>query len=485
MLGEVALGRTFIRITICIIFWALPAAASARLPEDLSNPATIRIAQASQAHGSNHGTNHRIAGFELFDEAMRLTRRHYADPIDEREALEGTLARIKLGLLPQCVEDVGDVINCPGDAQSCFKEALHQMAVRCKMRTDRLVIRAVGIFMQSLDANSSLMDPEALKELKIGTSGRFGGVGMVVNPKDGDYVVISSFEGTPAFKAGIKAGDIITEIDGKTLHGVPLTEVLRKVRGPAGSTISVKIRESKTGVIRQIRMHRQTIRIPPVRYTMITPTIAYIRIKNFQESAPRDVEAVLNQIAGMTAGDLTGLILDLRDNPGGLFDEAIDVADLFVPSGRITSVMGRNSGLNREFRASGQTRFKMPPTVVLINRGTASASEILAGALQGRPNVIVMGERSFGKASVQAVFPMRTGMALRITTAHYYTADGRDIDGKGLQPDVVLEQDSDEIRERIDVLSKDQLTRDPWISRALDSLPDSAGRPPTAGSPLF
>jgi carboxyl-terminal processing protease len=468
ILKEAALNRVLTILPVWIAVWVLVAPAGVFAGfGGVSDLSPLILAQAFPGRVTARGENNSVAAFAVFDEAMRLTKQHYADPIDEGEALGGTLARLMLSLPPHCAEDLGD---CPGSAQSCFKEALRRIAELCGFKTERLVVRAVNIFMQSLDANSSLMDAEALKELKIGTSGKFGGVGMVVNPKDGDYVVISPFEGTPAFKAGIKPGDIILEIDGQPLHGLPLTEVLRRVRGPAGSTIIVKIRESKTGNIRQIRMHRQIIRIPTVRYVMIRPGIAYMRIKNFQENAPRDVEAALNRINAATHGRLKGMILDLRDNPGGLFDEAIDVADLLIPSGRITSVMGRNSGLNREFRASGQTRFRMPPTVVLINKGTASASEILAGALQGRPNVVVMGERSFGKASVQAVFPVRQGMALRITTAHYYTADSRDIDGKGLEPDISLGENPDEITERIDALRNDQLETDPWIREALEYL---------------
>jgi carboxyl-terminal processing protease len=480
------LGQVFAKIRICVIVWMVTSmVASSHAAEQFSNPPPMVIALRSQIRGSIRVTNRRLPGFELFDQAMRLTRKYYADPVNEREVLEGTLAAIAMGLPPQCVEDVGDVTHCSGDPQACFKEALHRIATRCGIRTDRLVVRAVNIFMQSLDANSNLLDPAALKELEIGASGKFGGVGMVVNPKDDDYVVISPFEGTPAAKAGIKAGDIIMEIDGQSLHGLPLTEVLRKVRGPAGSTISVTIREPKSGVIRRIRMRRKIIRIPPVRYTMITPTIAYMRIRNFQESARRDSEAALGRISATARGDLQGLILDLRNNPGGLFDEAIGVADLFIRSGKITSVVGRNSGFNRVFSADGKARFRMPKTVVLINRGTASASEILTGALQGRPNVAVMGERSFGKASVQAIFPLHKGMALRITTAHYYTADGRNIDGKGLKPDIVLKQEPDEILERLDVLSKKQLTDDPWIRRALEYLADDSERSPFSHEPLF
>jgi len=429
---------------------------------------------------STAGPGKRLPGFELFDDAMRLTKQHYADPVNEREALERTLERITLSLPPHCTEDAISFRDCSRSAQTCFKEVISQIAARCNIKTDRLVVRAVNIFMQSLDANSSLLDAEMLKELKIGTSGQFGGIGIVVSPKDGDYIVVSPFEGTPAFKAGIKAGDIVVEIDGQKLHGLPLMEVLKKVRGQAGSAISIKIQDGRTGELRQIRMHRQLIRIPPVRYAIIKPGIAYVRIKNFQESAPRDVENALKQIGATSGGHLGGLILDLRDNPGGLFDEAIEVADLLLASGRITSVIGRNSGLNREFRATGRNKFRMPPTVVLINKGTASASEILAGALQGRPNFLVMGERSFGKASVQAVFPMRRGMALRITTAHYYTADGRDIDAKGLVPDVLVEDASDEIREKLDVLRNDQLEGDPCIRQALDFLIQS-GQPSAAG----
>lgn len=477
-----ALSRVHSKMSVYIVVWILVLSVGAYTASDGSPGSAPRLlAQALPSRGDNNSA----AAFALFDEAMRLTRQHYADPVNERQALEATLARLTLGLLPQCVEDLGDFGDCPRSAQSCFKEALRQIAERCRIKTDRLVVRAVNMFMQGLDANSSLMDADALKELKIGTSGRFGGVGMVVNPKDGDYIVISPFEGTPAFKAGIKPGDIILEIDGQPLHGLPLSEVLRKVRGPAGSTISVKIRESKSGGIREIRMHRQTIRIPTVRYVMMKHGIAYMRIKNFQESSPGDVENALHRISALAGGNLKGMIVDLRDNPGGLFDEAIDVADLFISSGRITSVMGRNSRLNREFRASGQTRFRMPPTVVLINRGTASASEILAGALQGQPNVVVMGERSFGKASVQAVFPIRQGMALRITTAHYYTADSRDIDGKGLDPDISLRENPDEVTERIDILRNDQLESDPWISQAVEYLSRGTDPSPASAPSLY
>jgi carboxyl-terminal processing protease len=257
-------------------------------------------------------------------------------------------------------------------------------------------------------------------------------------------------------------------------------EVLRKVRGPSGSIMSVRVKQARTDSVREFKIRRRIIQIPPVRFAMISHDVAYLRIVNFQETVSADVQQALSQFSRVRAAD-KALILDLRDNPGGIFDEAIQVAGLFVSSGPITSLRGRNPSLNREFTAPGQRILPETRIIVLINQGSASASEILAGALQGRPNVVVMGRRSFGKASVQAIFPIHKGMALRLTTAHYFTPEGRDIDGKGLQPDVVLEEDSVRPeRTRVDVLRADQLEDDPWIRKVLEHVAagDKSGSSP-------
>ncbi len=409
----------------------------------------------------------KLTGIAPFDEAVALLREHYVEKIPDQEIFQAIFDRFTMSVLPTCTEDLESISKCQENPETCFANAVSKAAELCKVNLERALLKTLNLYLQDLDPNSCLMDAGMLKELKIGTSGKFGGVGMVVTPKAGDYIVISPFEGSPAYKAGIKAGDTILEIDGEALHGLPLVEVLRKVRGPAGSIMSAKVKQAKTGEIRQFKIKRRIIQIPPVRFAMISPEVAYLRIVNFQEAVAADVQQALLQFSRIRSRDKE-LILDLRDNPGGVLDEAIQVAGLFVSNGLITSMRGRNPGLNREFMASGERAFPEARIKILINNGSASASEILAGALQGRPNVIVMGLRSFGKASVQAIFPMNRGMALRLTTAHYYTADGRDIDGKGLQPDVVLEQDSEgPERTRVDVLRADQLEHDPWIEKVL------------------
>jgi len=449
-----------LKYTIVILAAYHIIAAEPALSAKSVNP---NIAQITSLPTYLHHSSEEVLG--LFDDVMKLIRDKYVTRIDEQHLFRNILEEITLKLVPNCLEAI-DINETSCLNYESFRQMLNRIKLNCRIRIDRLALGAINSVVQSLDVNSSLMDSDMIKELKIGTSGKFGGVGMVVNPKEGQYVVVSPFEGSPAYHAGIKAGDTIIEIDGKPIVGLPLSEVLRKVRGPAGSVISVKIREARTGKIRQIRLQRRTIHISPVRYSKLASGIWYLRIVNFQQTAPKEVQKALEHIYRSSRQDLKGIVIDLRNNPGGLFDQAIEVADLFISSGIITSVIGPNSGLNRVFMASGNKRPEVP-LVVLINRGTASASEILAGSLQGRKQVIVMGERTFGKASVQAVFPLRQGLALRITTAHYYTADGRNIDGTGLEPDVILTESSEEFQEKIDVLKPDQLNSDPWIQKAV------------------
>ena len=410
------------------------------------------------------------SGFDLFREAINLVADHYVEKFSTGELLKMVMDKLVLIVLPQCVEGAE---RCPEENQECFVRNIEMMSERCNLDITRLLFAGLNISLQELDPNSCVMDTGMLKELEIGTSGKFGGVGMVVSARQGDYVVVSPFDGSPAYKAGIKAGDTILEIDGQSLHGLPLLEVLRKVRGPAGTVMSVRVMDKKSRTVRHIRLQRRMIRIPPVRFLSLGSQVGYLRIVNFQKGTAAEVYKAL----GQGAGESSGLILDLRDNPGGLFEEAIQVANLFKTSGIITSVKGRENSLNRDFRANGQYRLPQIPLVILINKGTASASEILAGALQGLSKVLVMGERSFGKASVQLVFPLNRGMAVRLTTAHYYTADGRDIDGKGLEPDAILD-DSDEslTKGRIDLLSSEQLKSDSDIRAALAYL-HSGARP--------
>ncbi|MGB6066701.1 MAG: S41 family peptidase [Desulfomonilaceae bacterium] len=426
--------------------------------EALPEVGTDRIRGAGSLTGAGHG-------LDVFRNSMHLIVENYVEKISDRDLLKMVLDKLVLVVLPPCVEDIG---KCSEDVDNCFVRDINSLSARCNLDVNRLLFTVLNMVVQDLDPNSCMMDAGMLKELEIGTTGKFGGVGMVVSAKKGDYVVVSPFGGSPAYKAGIRAGDTILQIDGQPLHGLSLLQVLHRVRGPAGSSMSVKVIDSKSGSVRQVQLRRRMIKIPPVRHLLLERRIGYLRIINFQEGTASEVRKALGQFLAHGSRGLAGLILDLRDNPGGLFGESIQVANLFKPSGILTSVRGRHSNLNRDFKANGRTRVPQLPIVILINKGTASASEILAGALQGLPEVSVMGERSFGKASVQAVFPLGQGMAIRLTTAHYYTAEGRDIDGKGLEPDILIhDSDDSSTRGKIELLDGEQLKNDAGVKAAL------------------
>jgi carboxyl-terminal processing protease len=427
-----------------------------------------------------------VTGFPIYDQALRLIRENYAEPLKDRQIFETSFRRLPLVLLPQCTEGFDFGPRCDADPEGCLLELARHVSEKCRMTPDQVLLASLNMLLASLDPNSCLLDPAMLRELTIGTSGKFGGAGMMVTNRAGEYVVIAPFEGSPAQKAGIRAGDLILEIDGRPVHGLPLTEVLRKVRGPTGSVMSLSVRDGRSGHIRRVSIRRRTIHIPPVRSMMLGNGVAYLRIVNFQEDTAAEVKKALRRMSGRGERGIRGLIIDLRDNPGGLFNEAIQVADLFLSGRPITSVRGRNAQFNKDYRASPKTGAPEIPLVILINRGTASASEILAGALQGRPQVAVMGEKSFGKASVQAVYPLGGGTALRLTTAHYVTADGRDIEGKGLEPDVIMDGDAEElIRQHVDFMKVDELTRDSGVRRAVDYLISEGSPARTPFSTLF
>jgi carboxyl-terminal processing protease len=418
----------------------------------------------SRDEAIRHSTASRL---ELISSVVALLQKSFVRPICLPEVLQAALDRLTLTLLPTCTESIEPLKDCRDGLSECFAQAINTIAETCQMDPDRLCQVALKELLHGLDPYATLLNRTMLKELNISVSGRFGGVGMVVDIRDGDYVVIAPFDGSPAYKAGIRAGDKILAIDGRSLHGLPLTDVLGMVRGPAGSTVLFTVKDSETGKIERRRVRRRTIRIAPVRYALLSPRIGFMRIMNFQKGTAAQVKKALSRMLDHGRGGIRGLILDLRDNPGGLLDEAILTADLFVPSGVITSVKGRDEHSERKILASPGRSFPQAPMVVLINKGSASGSEVLAGALQGRPNVLVLGERSFGKASVQAVFPLGNNFALRLTTAHYYTADGRNIDGKGLEPDVKVPSPEVMPEQKLGFSKPDELERDPAIERAL------------------
>ena len=283
--------------------------------------------------------------------------------------------------------------------------------------------------------------------------------------------MISAFDGSPAGRAGIESGDTVLEIDGEPIGGLPVPEVLMKVRGRAGTYITLTVESRKTGGVHRLRMRRRTIRVPPIQYFELADGIGYVKIVNFQQKTASEARRALRKLYRRSGDQLRALILDLRNNPGGLFDQAIDVANLFLSHGTITRLLGTDSTTNREFKAGLRGTFPEVPMIVLVNRGSASASEILAAALRQRSDVYIMGETTFGKASVQGIFLLGHGMALRLTTAHYYTPEGRDIDGIGIEPDIRIESDAETPDAPGNILSgKNRLLAEEGVRAAIEFL---------------
>ncbi len=412
-----------------------------------------------------------------FFHALNLVEKYFVKDLSEDTLLKNVIQKLVFVTPPYCQDNLVSIQNCPYDPRRCFSDSIMIVSTRCGYDPDKLSIKAMDMLLRDIDPYSSTLDSAMLNELKIASSGKFTGVGMVVGFRNGEYVVISPFDGSPAYRAGIRAGDKLLEIDGVSLHGLTLFEALKMVRGPSGSEVRFKIKDPLTGKIHNVRLRRTLIKAPSVRSKLLTDNVGYLRIVNFQKDTRDEVLKAINRLRSVThAGNLRGLILDLRDNPGGLLNEAIRISDLFLKSGTITSLRSRGSKLNREFLATGSGPFGSLPTIVLINHGTASASEILAGALQNRDNTLIIGRRSFGKASVQDIFPIKPGLALRLTTAHYYTANGRDIVGAGIQPDVNISEELEKSRDRFVGTDLARIGNDSEVKMALEFLaPNRSG----------
>ena len=302
-----------------------------------------------------------------------------------------------------------------------------------------LIQKAIQGMVHSLDPHSSLLPPEAFQDLSIDTKGEFTGIGIHITMRDKFVTVISPIEGTPAYKAGIKARDRIVKVDGKPTND--LREAVKMMRGPKGTTVVVTImRKGATEPI-EFTLIRDVIPIRSIRSTILKPGYGYIRISNINRSTTDDLKEALAKLeSGPKTGNapLKGLVLDFRNNGGGLLDQSIKVSDLFIEDGIILSIKGRTERNTREFSASPNTVKRTYPIVALINGGSASASEIVVGALQDHKRALVLGTTSFGKGSVQTVETLRDGYGLKLTIARYYTPSGREIQAKGIEPDVVV-----------------------------------------------
>jgi carboxyl-terminal processing protease len=301
------------------------------------------------------------------------------------------------------------------------------------LNTSDLVDKALKGLLTNLDAHSSFMDKKSFKELNVQTSGEFGGLGISVGMKDGVLTVIAPLVGTPADKAGVKAGDIILKIDDKSTLGMTIDECVAIMRGkPKTDIVLTVVRKGESKPL-AIKITRDIIKIQSVYAKKIGDDILYLHVTSFDQKVTKDVKAAISKDANRT-----GYILDLRNNPGGLLDQAVGLTDLFVDKGVIVSQKGRKESENIEFKAHAKNTDTKTPIVVIVNGGSASASEIVSGALQDVRRAIVVGEKTFGKGSVQVVMPVGDGEALRLTVARYYLPSGRTIQAEGVTPDIIV-----------------------------------------------
>jgi len=317
-----------------------------------------------------------------------------------------------------------------------LSEVLHKIEKNYVEDTDPkdVLYGAIKGMVRTLDPHSAFMSPEEYRELMVDTKGSFSGVGIVITIRDNVLTVVSPIEGTPAFKAGIKAGDQIIMIEGKSTKDLSTPEeAVRLIRGPKGSKIKLTIRRKDLEKPIDFMITRDVIPIKSVRSSFLPFDIGYIRISNFQSNTGKELSKALEEMENKK--ELKGLILDLRNNPGGLLSQAVKVADEFLDSGLIVSIKGRDKKEEKSV-AHKNRKPKKYPMIVLTNEGSASASEIVAGALQDNKRALILGSTTFGKGSVQTLFPLSDGSGLRLTTAIYYTPSGRSIQASGIEPDI-------------------------------------------------
>lgn len=319
-----------------------------------------------------------------------------------------------------------------------FAEVLRQIEEHYVEPQDsqELIYGAIKGMVERLDPHSAFMTRQEHNDLMIETKGSFSGVGIEITTRETVITVVSPIEGTPAYKAGIKAGDRIIKIDDESTKDMTLPEAVKRIRGPQGSEIKLTVSREGHDKPIDFKITRDVIPLRSVRHHQLTPEIGYVRISNFQSKTEPDLRSALRELE--SDGPLQGLILDLRNNPGGLLDQAIKVSDIFLDEGLIVSTKGRDPNQNMEVFASKGGQSRSYPMVVMVNEGSASASEIVAGALQDNKRALVLGTKTFGKGSVQTILPLSDGSGLRLTTARYYTPGGRAIQLKGIIPDIEL-----------------------------------------------
>jgi len=357
-----------------------------------------------------------------------------------------------------------------------------------KVSYQELIYGALKGMLSTLDPHSEFMEPSKFEELKKDTEGAFGGVGIVISMKDNAVTVVAPIEDTPGFKAGILPGDKIVKIDGKSTEKLGLQEAVKRLRGTPGTEVTLTILRPSTGQVQDYKLVRAEIKVDTVKdinnkreFPLDDNKIGYVRLSQFGERTSDELETALRKLESQ---GMQGLVMDLRGNPGGLLDQAVLVCSKFLPRGTlIVSTEGRMASVKTEHRAIGRDTHPRIPMVVLVNNGSASASEIVAGCLQDLKRAIIVGEQTFGKGSVQSILPLSDGSALRLTTAKYYTPSHRVIHEKGISPDIIVPMTDEEERdmmlrrapgglESLEPKDRERVAsaRDPQLERAMDLL---------------
>jgi len=301
-----------------------------------------------------------------------------------------------------------------------------------------LIQGAIKGMLETLDPHSAYMPPAMFKEMQEETKGRFEGLGIEITLKDGILTVVSPIEGTPAFRAGVMAGDQIIKIDGETTKNFTLVDSVKRLRGPRGTKVTITIMREGLPKSKDFTLVREVIPVRSVRHELLEKTYGYVRISQFQEKTDGDFEKAMKALEEESKGALKGLVLDLRNNPGGLLDQAVKISDRFIDSGIIVSIDGRREEAKQKWPAHPDGTATRYPLIVLVNGGSASGAEIVAGAIQDHGRGILVGTQTFGKGSVQTIIPLKDGSGLRLTTARYYTPSGRSIQAKGIVPDIIV-----------------------------------------------
>lgn len=337
---------------------------------------------------------------------------------------------------------------------------------------EQLIEAAVNGMLSALDPHSSYLSPKNFREMQTQTRGEFGGLGIEVTMENGVVKVVSPIDDTPAFRAGLKSGDLITHLDGEPVQGLTLSEAVEKMRGKVGSDLKLTVRRENLDPF-NVTVTRDIIKIRSVRSRMEGGDIAYVRITSFSEQTTSGVEQSIKSLRKKAKGKLAGVVIDLRNNPGGLLDQSVKVSDAFLDQGEIVSTRSRRPDESRRFNAKAGDITDGLPIVVMVNGGSASASEIVAGALQDHRRAIVLGTRTFGKGSVQTIIPLSGNGAIRLTTARYYTPSGRSIQAKGIEPDILVEQ------AKVEKITRPGVKREEDLRGRLENPSDNQIKPDT------